>query len=380
VRPDTVPPDGAHSPPDPAPAEGAGVSRRVVVALHAGYWGVYAALLLALLTLLQARPGAARDPLGLARVVAVPLTVPNVAAFYASHAWLFPLVRDRRGWPALLGAGALVCGGAALVGFWLLHARAGAPPLPRAQWPALAALAACLFALAALHGALAVGMRGFLAWYAELRTREARERRAHALELDLLRSRLDPHFLFNTLHNIDVLIEQDPSVASAYLHRLSGLMRYVLFEAAAPRVPLAVELDHMARYLEVEALRHADPAYASLEIAGDAAGVTVPPTLFMPFVENAFKHADRARAAGQVRVCCEVGAGTVTFRCVNRCRPDANGAAPPTDARRGAGLGQALVRRRLELLYPGRHVLEVRRADGEYDVRLTLHALEAPGA
>jgi two-component system, LytTR family, sensor kinase len=341
-----------------------------VVALHASYWGVYAVLLLALLTLLQARPGAqaaaARDPSALTRLLLAPLTVPDVAAFYASYAALFPLVRDRRGWPALLGAGALVCGLAAAAGFWLLHARAGAPPLPRAQWPAFAGLALCLFGLAALHAGLAVGMRGFLAWYAELRTREARERRAHALELDLLRSRLDPHFLFNTLHNIDVLIERDPSVASEYLHRLSGLMRYVLFEAAAPRVPLAAELEHMARYLEVEALRHAHPDYASLEVVGDPAGVAVPPTLFMPFVENAFKHADRGRGAGGVRVRCEIGAGEVTFRCVNRCAPD------PRGSESGSGLGQALVRRRLELLYPGRHTLDVRHDDGTYDVRLTL--------
>jgi hypothetical protein len=349
------------------------VSGRGTLALHAGYWGVYVALLLAVLTLLQTRLGDARAPSRLTRLLAVPLTVPNVGAFYASYVALFPLVRDRRGWPALLGAGALVCGGAALAGFWLLHASAGAPPLPRAQWPALAALALCLFGLAALHGALAVGMRGFLSWLAELRTREARERRAHALELDLLRSRLDPHFLFNTLHNIDVLIGRDASVASEYLHRLSELMRYVLFEAAAPRVPLAVELDHMARYLEIEALRHADAGYASLEVAGDPAGVTVPPTLFMPFVENAFKHADRAGGAGAVRVRCEVGAGEVTFRCVNRCRPGADGAAA---AARGRGLGQALVRRRLALLYPGRHALAIRRADDVYDVRLTLRTAD----
>ena len=350
-----------------------GMPRRAVAALHAGYWVTYVVLLLVILTVVQARggasPGGGRSS-ALTQVGLAALTVPNVAAFYASYAGVFPLVRRRRGWYAVAGYAGLVVGLAALGSFAILYLGAGAPPLPLAALPSFAAFALCLGALAALHGGLALGLRGFITWYGDLRHREERERRAHDLELALLRSRLDPHFLFNTLNNIDALIERDPPAASAYLQRLSELMRYVLFEApAAPRVPLATELAHLARYMEVEALRHANPRYATFEVVGDPAGVAVPPTLFTPFIENAFKHAARGHdGAAQVRVRCEVGAGEVTFRCANRCRP-------PDDERAGradGGLGHGLVRRRLELLYPGRHALEVGRAGGDFLVSLTI--------
>ncbi len=343
------------------------MSRPSVLVLHAGYWTSYVALLLAILTLLQLRDGRASGgwPVALTLVVMAALTVPNVFAFYASHARLFPLLHQRRPWRVTAGKGVLIGGVAALLAFAILHAGAGAPPLPLTEWPSFAALVLCLMVLAAGHIVLALGVRGFLAWSDGLRDREARHREAHALELALLRSRLDPHFLFNTLNNIDVLIEKDPPLASAYLQKMSELMRYVLFEAGTPRVPLAAELAHMARYLEIESLRHADPRYATFEVVGDASGLAVPPTLFMPFVENAFKHGARHDGA-QVRVRCEIGAGEIVFRCTNGCRAD------EADAGRPGGLGHALARRRLELLYPGRHALKIERAGGDYSLSLTI--------
>jgi hypothetical protein len=347
--------------------------RRAVVALHACFWVTYVVMLLAILTVAQARggaPPAVGRPSALTVVGLAALTLPYVATFYASYVGLFPIVRRRRGWYAIAGYSGLTFGLAALASFAILYLGAGAPPLPLAALPSFAAFALCLGALAALHGGLALGLRGFIAWYGDLRQREERERRAHELELALLRSRLDPHFLFNTLNNIDALIERDPAAASAYLQRLSELMRYVLFEAPeATRVPLATELAHLERYMEIEALRHANPGHATFDVVCDPAGVTVPPTLFTPFIETAFKHAARGDGgAAQVRVRCEVGASEVTFRCANRCRP----AEDKRAAHVGGGLGHALVRRRLELLYPRRHALEVGRAGGDFLVSLTI--------
>jgi LytS/YehU family sensor histidine kinase len=145
-------------------------------------------------------------------------------------------------------------------------------------------------------------------------------------------------------------------------------MRYVLFEANAARVPLATELAHLARYLEIESLRHTHPRYATFEVLGDPAGRTVPPTLFMPFVENAFKHAARGDGPERIRVRCEVDRDAVTFRCVNVCRPEDATAARP------GGLGHALARRRLELLYPGRHTLQLQRGDADYTAVLTIRS------
>lgn len=344
-----------------------GGARRGLVVLHGIYWIGYALQLLGVLTVLLARiritPGSSLAPLRWTLIVS--LTLPNIVAFYASDASIFPLLADRRPWPVLMRRGLAVCGVSGFLAFAVLYAGARAPRLPLSELPAFATLLICLMVFAAVHAFLALGVRGFASWYGDIREREERERRAHALELELLRSRLDPHFLFNTLNNIDFLIDKDRSAASAYLHKMSDLMRYVLFEATPPRVPLTMELAHMARYMEVEALRHADAEFASLEVTGDPAGISVPPTIFMPFIENAFKHGARTEGA-RVRVRCDVAGAQITFVCINQCRID-------DDAmKRSGGLGQALVERRLELLYPGRHELELTRADGKYRVSVTI--------
>ena len=340
--------------------------RRWPLALHAGYWLAYVALLVVALTVLSARlgPAPAAGVAALTRSVFLALTLPYAVAFYGTWILAFPLLRHGRSWWGAVARGAVVCGAAAMLSVAILWAGAGAPRLGGIHVPLLL-LWLVLLVGAGLHAVLAIGMRGFLDWLRELREREAREREKHALELALLRSRLDPHFLFNTLNNIDVLIERDPALASEYLHRLSALMRYVLFESSAPRVPLAAELEHMTRYMELESLRHADASFARLQVEGDPDGFSVPPTAFMPFVENAFKHGIRD-GAGQIDVRVAIREGELSFTCRNRCSPAIS------VSRATGGLGLTLARRRLELLYPGRVSLDAGRHGDEYRVDLTI--------
>ena len=348
----------------PAAAGPNGMTRRGVVLLHVAYWAAYALLVLGGLRVLMARLAPTRMA-ALVWVMLAALVIPSVLAFYASQSTIFPLLAQRRKWPGVAGRGAVICAATGLLGLAIVYAGAGMPAVEMSQLPGFAFLFTCFAAITAVHASLALSMRGFVAWYGDLREREDRRQRTHALELELLQSRLDPHFLFNTLNNIDALIARDAAAASDYLQRMSALMRYVLFDATAERVALATELAHMQRYVELEGLRHSDPRFASLNITGDPRGVVVPPTLFMPFIENAFKHGARG-AGARVEIACAIGQKEIVFTCVNQRRPDDALSAPP------GGLGLALVRRRLELLYPAMHSLELTTVGDQFRARLSI--------
>nr|WP_240979034.1 histidine kinase [Longimicrobium terrae] len=209
-------------------------------------------------------------------------------------------------------------------------------------------------------------MRGFVGWYGDLRVKEELARRTREVETALLRARLDPHFLFNTLNNIDVLITRDAAAASAYLNKLCDIMRFVLYEARAETIPLTAELAYIEKYLDLERIRSANPRHVHYAVEGDPAGLRITPMIFIPFIENAFKHAVAARTGNTIDVAVRVDGGRVRFCCANRHR-GAHGPALPS-----GGVGNAVMARRLALLYPDRHALDVSDRDDTYTVRLTV--------
>lgn len=361
--------------------------RGVVVFLHFAYWALYV-LLLALMfgaVLYGARvPREVVNGLAVARLGYL-CVAPNVLAFYLSYGVLFPRTLARRRVAATLGGGLLVTLVAAGLG------AAGLRVLFDANRPLLAGTAALptlvfwLALVAGVHTTIALVIRGFVEGYAALAAREALGRRAHELELALLRARLDPHFLFNTLNNIDVLIERDPDTASRYLHALSDLLRFVLYEARSGAIPLGDELATIEKYVALQRLRGANPRRVRYEATGDPAGLTVAPLVFLPFVENAFKHGGEARADDAIVVRVAVHGRHLSFECRNRYDPlaaasDGGAAAAPASAptSESGGLGHPLIRRRLELLYPGRHALSVRDDGSTYLVALTLELDDPP--
>lgn len=338
-----------------------------VALLHAGYWAAYFGVLALALAVLRLQ----LDPAGpllsprLAARLGVLAVAPGAAAFYLSYLVLFPRFLARRRIAALVAAGAAASFACAALGT-LATCLAGPGPAACASEAELAGRMAVLAPVAAAHALAALGMRGFVGWYGDLRVKEELARRTHEVESALVRSKLDPHFLFNTLNNLDVLIERDPAAASAYLNRLCALMRFVLYEARAERIPLAAELAYIETYLDLERVRSANPRHVACAVTGDPAGLSIAPMIFIPFLENAFKHAAHSRADTDIAVEVRIEGRRVRFRCANRHRGGAGPAAEP------GGLGNALTARRLELLYPGRHALEVADDGGTYTVRLTV--------
>ncbi|MBV9927232.1 MAG: sensor histidine kinase [Acidobacteria bacterium] len=342
------------------------MKRTVVVLVHCGYWLVYLLLFSLILAVIGAQARRPLPPLLPPPSLLVLCVAPNLFAFYTSYFLLAPRFLARKRIPALVIFGAAVCAASAVAGALLSVLFFGFAQAIFHDAREFLSLAATLFAICALHGGAALVLRGFVSWYGELALKEELTRRNFETELALIKSQINPHFLFNTINNIDVLISKDPALASEYLNKLSGILRYMVYETRAERIPLARELDYVGKYVELQKIRTANPGYVNFEVKGDAHGLEVAPMLLFPFVENAFKHTEGAKQSGSVRINVSVENRRLVFECANTYR------AAPEGGRGGGGLGDELIRRRLALTYPGSHSLEVEADGAVYRVKLTL--------
>ena len=217
---------------------------------------------------------------------------------------------------------------------------------------------------AALNGMAGLGLKTFITWYQELRWKEELSRKNHETEMALIRMQLSPHFLFNTINNIDTLIGQDPNKASDYLNKLSGIMRFMLYETKAALIPLGQELAYIGSYISLQQIRMANPDYVYYQVSGSAVGRQVPPMLFIPFIENAFKHSAPQKSGNAINITIAIEEDNILFECTNKPV-----AVAPFETEYG-GLGNELICRRLELLYASRQQLEVTNETGIYKVKL----------
>jgi len=347
------------------------VRRTAIAALHAGYWLLYC-LLLALLLLIGRWP-ARLDRAVAAQLLVSPIVVlaivPNIVAFYVSYFGLSQRFLARRRIGALAVGGVGLCLATGVVGLFLLYLLYGRSQPVFARATETMSLVVMLGVLAGIHVTIALVLRGFADWYRDIRIKDALARKTHEMELALVRSRLDPHFLFNTLNNLDVLIDRDPPAASAYLNRLSDIMRFVLYESRGDVIPLAGELDYIDKYIALERLRTRTSGYVTHVVTGSSSGLWIAPMTLIPFVENAFKHTEHCRSAGAIETNVTIENGRVVFECVNRI--EGAPVARDDDGRAG-GIGHALIRQRLALLYPDRHVLIAGPEGDRYRVHLTI--------
>jgi len=185
-------------------------------------------------------------------------------------------------------------------------------------------------------------------------------------QLALLRSQINPHFLFNTLHNIDTLIVQHPEKASKCIIMLSDSMRYMMRDVQSEQVFLSKEIDYLRNYVTLEKLRSKNDTFVRFEVSGSTEGLFVAPMLLIPFVENAFKHAvDSDREQG-ITIQLLIEGHQLTFTCLNNFDPT------ETEKDSTHGIGLETVRKRLELLYPTTHQLTINKEQSMFSVHLEL--------
>lgn len=216
---------------------------------------------------------------------------------------------------------------------------------------------------------MAVAITGAISLFGRRRLQEKRQKELEAnrieTELAFLRGQLNPHFLFNALNSIYVLIPRDPDAAQVALSGFSDLLRYQLYQSEKPRVPLAEELQQLRKYADLSRLRLEEDFVFQLAETGSADGVTIPPMLLLPLLENAIKYSPAH--GGQVTGTLRVGPERIEFSLQNRIGPAVDRSA--TDA---GGIGLVNIRRRLNLLFPEDHSLETRREAAQYFVELNI--------
>jgi len=167
-----------------------------------------------------------------------------------------------------------------------------------------------------------------------------------ANELKLLKSQLSPHFLFNTLNNIDSLIYKDQKRASGAVVKLSELLRYMLYDANLNRVKLKDEIDFINSILELQKLRLIDEKDVSFIIDGNLENQFIAPMLLTPFIENMFKHGSLKGNSPLFQISIKVEGQKLKLYCKNHIRDSRN-----MDERSGIGLKNVL--KRLGMLYGG---------------------------
>ncbi|MCC8424280.1 sensor histidine kinase [Mucilaginibacter sp. UR6-11] len=212
--------------------------------------------------------------------------------------------------------------------------------------------------------AATAGVKLFQRWVKDrYRLTQLENMRIHT-ELDLLKSNVSPHFLFNMLNGSEVLIRTEPEKASQMLINLSDLLRYQLYDSSREQVLLSAEIRFLQDFLSLEKIRR-DFFEFSIGETGTDRPQMVPPLLFIPFVENAVKHNIQSEAGAYVWLDFVLTATELVFTCTN-----SKGVQQATEP---GGLGLPNVRRRLELLFPGRHSLEIHNNPDNYTIKLTLN-------
>jgi two-component system LytT family sensor kinase len=198
------------------------------------------------------------------------------------------------------------------------------------------------------------------------------ERENLNLEVSFLKAQVNPHFLFNTLNNLYTLVVKQDTRAPLIVQHLSDLLRYTLFEAAAPLAPLAEEVAFLEAYLELERLRYGRQVRIDYHADQPASTLAISPLLLFPFVENAFKHGiDSSLDESWVSIAVRVEQSQLRFTVRNSYSPGA-------PHRAVGGVGLANVRQRLALHYaPADYDLAISQGPETYEVLLTLRLAPA---
>ncbi len=208
-------------------------------------------------------------------------------------------------------------------------------------------------------------------WISENRKKQQAENETMQSELRFLKSQINPHFLFNTLNSLYALTLKKSDKAPDIVIKLSEMMRYMLYECNEPKVPLRKEINYLRNYLDLERLRQREGIDISLEVDGSVVDQQIAPLLLIPFLENSFKHGiNAAIKGGFVHATLHVKPKSIHFDLENtkgNVLPRA-----PDSARPSGGIGLVNVRRRLQLLYPDCHKLEIRETPGTYAIHLHL--------
>jgi two-component system, LytTR family, sensor kinase len=184
-------------------------------------------------------------------------------------------------------------------------------------------------------------------------------------ELSYLKAQLHPHFFFNTINNIYSLALKRSADTAPLVAKLADMMRYILYEAEQPKVPLQKEIQFLTNYIDAEKIRQHNNNSISFDVQGVQPHTMIEPLLLLPFIENAFKHGLHEETGnGFVQVViCETN---------NELNLQVNNSKPQPVKEIPKGIGVQNATRRLNLLYPGRYVMNIKEDANTFHLNLSL--------
>lgn len=212
------------------------------------------------------------------------------------------------------------------------------------------------------------GIKIFVRWMEDEEDRNEKERHYLSTELAFLKHQVSPHFFMNTLNNIHALVDIDSEQAKDSILKLSKLMRYLLYESDVENVPLDKEIEFLESYIELMRLRYDE---TNLTIAIDYTEsdkqIKVPSLLFLPLIENAFKHGVRINAKSFVSIQFVTKNNYLTLIVRNKNLPKTQ-----AEFDEASGIGLENIRKRLELIYKDDYSLDIKVDDEVFEVILTI--------
>ncbi len=185
-------------------------------------------------------------------------------------------------------------------------------------------------------------------------------------ELALLKMQVSPHFLFNTLNNIDYLVTFDTEKASGSIAKLGAILRYMIYDAEVEKIGLAKELKHIEDYIDLLRLRTSGDNYLQYRLTGRPEQLRIAPMLFLPLIENAYKHSSVKDGENIISIAISIEKSRLQFIISN----EYDAYRKPTAI--AGGLGLNIVKRRLELIYPEKHTFTITKDNKQFKVELTL--------
>ena len=352
------------------------MKKSFVVLLHIGFWACYLLLIIIVLGVFYRSSVDASNPQSLVvnafKNIFFFAFMPSFISFYLYYFILFPKYLQQKKFFLSIVNGIIYSAGAALAGYILLRYLIESGSIidmdqggKNGRSTAIIVLIVMTF-IGLICGTVALIIKGFITWFNEIKLKEMLKEKNHEMEMALIKSQLDPHLLFNTINNIDALILKDPVEASNYLNKLSDIMRFMLYETKADKILLSKEIEYIEKYIALQKIRTANKNYVHYAVTGNIGSKLIAPMVFIPFIENAFKHTNNKKVENAITVNISIKDETIQLVCENKFDPKSSVQQPDS------GLGNDLIEKRLNLIYAGKHTLQVHKENELYSVNLTI--------
>jgi len=352
------------------------MKKSVIVLLHIGFWTCYF-MLIAIMLAVYYRSGVNVSNqqgriLNALKSLFLFAFIPSVISYWSYYFLLFPkYLQHKRVFLSVIH-GILISTGAALVGYILIRYSIESGHMidmddggQHGRSTAITVMVAMTL-IGLVTGVVALVIKGFITWFNEIKLKKALKEKNHEIEMALIKSKLDPHLLFNTINNIDALIIKDAVEASNYLNKLSDIMRFMLYETMAEKILLSQEIEYIEKYIALQKIRTANINYVHFTVTGIIGSKSIAPMVFIPFIENAFKHTTNKKLENAITINILITDKTIKLVCENKFDSRSSIQQP------NSGLGNELIQKRLDLIYPGKHTLEVHKNNELYSVNLTI--------